>query len=68
MIKQPNWWKNNDKTTKMGEKKPIVVVCEKIFFFFFQLERIWKKLVKQNDKTTNSQFGEKWMIRQPNWV
>ena len=34
MIKQPNWWKKNDKTTKIGEKKPTVVVCEKKNFFF----------------------------------
>ena len=37
MIKQPNWWKKNDKTTKIGEKIPAFVVCEKkiIFVFFF---------------------------------
>ncbi len=48
----------NDKTTKMGIKN-LLLWCVKKKIFFFQLEIIWKKLVKQNDKTTNSQFGEK---------
>ena len=45
MIKQPNWWKKNDKTTKMGKKK--TGFCGVWKKKLFQLEGIWKKMINQ---------------------